>query len=160
MKEVKHYNEHKAKVRIDELQKEAKQLGEIIKLLKEVTGDKEIKTIGAFNKWLTEQTGFKSPSFSASSLDLSDAYNQVRHLTDLVTTVTIEDLNPMYKLNPKAIKKVNEEFTTYFTKEELEIRAKFDKISKQWETLPREIRVRSFVNRDGEIKSAHLTVKK
>ena len=159
MKEVKHHNEHKANVRVAELQKEAKQLGEIIKLLREVTNDKEIKTIGAFQEWLTKETGFKSASFSAESMDLGDAYRQVRYLTDLITTVTLEDLTPMYKLNPKAIKRVNEEFTTYYTKEELEIRASFQKIQSEWEALPKEIRVNSLINRDGSIKSGHLTVK-
>ena len=158
-KEVKHYNEHRASVRIRELEKEAKQLGEIIKLLREVTGDKEVKTIGAFNKWLTEQTGFKSPSFSASSLDLADAYSQVRHLTDLVTTVTISDLTPMYTLKPSTIEKVKKEYTTYYTKEEEKTRAKFNKIVAEWETLPHEIRVNSFVNRTGKLLSGHITVK-
>ena len=159
MKEVKHHNEHKANVRVAELQKEAKQLGEIIKLLREVTGDKEIKTIGAFQEWLTDQTGFKSASFSAESMDLGDAYRQVRHLTDLVTTVTISDLTPMYTLKPKAIEKIQSEFTTYYTKEELEIRSSFQKIQSEWEKLPRDIRVNSLINRDGLIKSGHLTVK-
>ena len=158
-KQVKHFNDHRAKVRVAELEKEAKQLGEIIKLLREVTGDKEIKTIGAFQEWLTEQTGFKSASFSAESMDLGDAYRQVRYLTDLVTTVTIDDLTPMYTLKPKAIEKVKEEFTTYFTKEEQEIRAKFNKIVAEWETLPHEIRVNSFINRTGNLLSGHISVK-
>ena len=158
-KEVKHYNEHKALVRVGELQKEAKQLGEIIKLLREVTNDKEIQTIGAFQEWLTKETGFKSASFSAESMDLGDAYRQVRHLTDLVTTVTVEDLTPMYKLKPAVIEKIQSEFTTYYTKEELKIRAKFQKIQSEWESLPREIRVNSLINRDGLIKSGHLTVR-
>ena len=159
MKEVKHYNEHRANVRVAELQKEAKTLGEIIKLLREVTGDKEIKTIGAFQEWLTKETGFKSASFSAESMDLGDAYRQVRLLTDKVTTITAEDLTPMYKLKPSVIKKIQSEFTTYYTKEELKIRAKFQKIQSEWESLPREIRVNSLINRDGLIKSGHLTVK-
>ena len=158
-KEVKHYNEHRATVRVNELQKEAKQLGEIIKLLREVTGDKEVKTIGAFNKWLVEQTGFKSPSFSASSLDLADAYSQVRHLTDLVTTITVDDLTPMYTLKPTVIEKIQSEFTTYYTKEEKEVRAKFKKIVAEWETLPHEIRVNSFINRTGNLLSWHISVK-
>ena len=158
-KEVKHFNEHRSNVRVSELEKEAKTLGEIIKLLREVTGDKEVKTIGAFNKWLVEQTGFKSPSFSASSLDLADAYSQVRYLTDKVTTITVEDLTPMYKLKPSVIEKIQSEFTTYYTKEELKIRASFQKIQSEWEALPREIRVNSLINRDGLIKSGHLTVK-
>ena len=158
-KEVKHYNEHRATLRVNELQKESKTLGEIIKLLREVTGNKEIKTIGAFQQWLTEQTGFKSASFSAESMDLGDAYRQVRHLTDLVTTVTIEDLTPMYTLKPKTVEKIKEEFTTYYTKEEQEIRAKFNKIVAEFETLPHEIRVNTFVNRTGNLLSGHIVVR-
>ena len=158
-KEVKHFNEHRASVRVSELEKEAKTLGEIIKLLREVTGDKEVKTIGAFNDWLTAQTNFKSPSFSAESMDLGDAYRQIRYLTDLVTTITVEDLTPMYKLKPSVIEKIQSEFKTYYTKEELEIRASFQKIQSEWEALPRAIRVNSLINRDGLIKSGHLTVK-
>ena len=157
--QVKHFNQHRASVRVAELEKEAKTLGELIKLLRAVTKDKEVKTLAAFNDWLCKEAGFKSASFSASSLDLSDAYDQVRYLTDLVTTITVEDLTPMYKLKPSVIKKIQSEFKTYYTKEELEIRASFQKIQSEWESLPREIRVSSLINRDGLIKSGHLTVK-
>jgi hypothetical protein len=159
MKEVKHFNEHRANVRVDELQKEAKKLGELIKLLRTITNDKEIKTLGAFNDWLCEQSGFKSPSFSADSMDLGDAYRQVKYLSDLTPNVAIEDLTPMYALKAKKIEQIKEEFTTYYTKAEKEVRAKFNKIVAEWETLPHEIKVNSFINRTGNLLSGHIAVK-
>ena len=157
--EVKHFNEHRSNVRIAELQKEAKRLGQLIKLLRDVTGDKEVKTIEAFDKWLIEQTGFKSASFSASSLDLADAYSQANILANSVTRLTIEDLTPMYTLKPNVIEQIQSEFTTYYTKEEQKVRAKFNKIVAEWETLPHEIRVNSFINRTGNLLSGHISVK-
>ena len=159
MKEVKHFNEHRANVRVDELQKEAKKLGELIKLLRAVTNDKEIKTLGAFNDWLCKEAGFQSPSFSADSMDLGDAYTQVKYLSDLTPNVAIEDLTPMYTLKAKKIEQIKEEFTTYYTKEEKEVRAKFNKIVAEWETLPHEIKVNSFINRTGNLLSGHIAVK-
>lgn len=159
MKEVKHYNQHRAEVRVGELQKEAKKLGELIKLLRTITNDKEIKTLGAFNDWLCEQSGFKSPSFSADSMDLGDAYRQVKYLSDLTPNVAIEDLTPMYTLKPDVIEQIKSEFTTYYTKEEQKVRAKFNKIVAEWETLPHEIKVNSFINRTGNLLSGHIAVK-
>lgn len=157
--QVKHYNERLANIKVAELQKEAKSLGQLIKLLRETTKDKEIKSLGAFNEWLCKEAGFKSASFSAQSMDLGDVYNQVKHLTDLSPNVSIEDLTPMYSLKASFIEKVQEEFKIYFTKEELETRAKFNKLISEWATLPYEVRINSMINREGLIKSGHISVK-
>ena len=159
MKEVKHYNEHKASVRVSELEKQAKTLGELIKLLREATNDKEVKTLGAFNDWLCKEAGFKSPSFSADSMDLGDVYRRVKHLSDLTPDVALEDITPMHKLKAGFISKIQSEFKVYFTEEELETRSKFNKIIAEWATLPYEVRINSSINREGLIKSGHISVK-
>jgi len=159
MKEVKHYNEHRADVRVAELQKQAKTLGELVRLLKETTSDKEIKSLGAFNDWLCKEAGFKSPSFSADSMDLGDVYRRVKYLSDLTPDVALEDITPMHKLKAGFIDKIREEFKVYFTKEELEVRVKYNKIITEWETLPYEVRISAGVNREGLIKSGHISVK-
>ncbi len=74
-KEIKVYHSHDVDVQLQKMEKEAKTLSELIKLLREVTGNKDIKTIGAFTQWLCKEAGFKSPSFSAESMDLKDAYD-------------------------------------------------------------------------------------
>lgn len=158
MKEVKEYNEHKAKVRVSELQREAKTLGEVIKLLREVTGDKEVKTIGAFNDWLCKEAGFKSASFSAESMDLGDAYRQVRYLTDLVTTVTVDDLTPMYTLKPKTVNKIKEGFTTYYTDEELANVKIFREAQDKFNSLPVDFRRTTGINRNGKLFSNYSNI--
>ena len=159
MKEVKHYSEHRADIRVSELEKQAKTLGELIKLLRETTKDKEVKTLGAFNDWLCKEAGFKSPSFSADSMDMGDVYRQVKHLSDLTPNVSIEDLTPMYTLKATVIDKIREEFKIYFTKEELQVRVKYNKIITDWATLPYEVRISAGINREGLIKSGHISVK-
>jgi len=158
-KQVKAYHSHDVDVQLSKMNKEAKILSDLIKLLRDVTGDKNIKTIGAFNDWLCKEAGFQSPSFSADSMDLGDAYTQVKYLSDLTPNVAIEDLTPMYTLKAKKIEQIKEEFTTYYTKEEKEVRAKFNKIVAEWETLPHEIKVNSFINRTGNLLSGHIAVK-
>ena len=86
-KEIKAYHSHDADVQIGKMQKEAKTLAELIKLLKEVTGDKEINTIGAFTQWLCKEAGFKSASFSAESMDLKDAYDNAHRLSNSMNLI-------------------------------------------------------------------------
>ena len=47
-KEIKVYHSHDVDVQLQKMEKEAKTLSELIKLLSEVTGVNDIKTIGAF----------------------------------------------------------------------------------------------------------------
>jgi len=152
-KQVKAYHSHDVDVQVAKMEKEAEKLGNLIKLLREVTGDKEVKTIGAFNDWLCKEAGFKSPSFSAESMDLKDAYENAHRLSNSINLVTIDDLSPMYKLKPSTIEKVKKQFTVYYTDEEVANIKKFQEAQDSFNSLPYEFRLTMVINRTGKIFS-------
>ena len=146
-KEIKAYHSHDVNVQIGKMEKEAKTLSQLIKLLRDVTGDKEIKTIGGLNDWLRIQTGFKSPSFSADSMDLRDAYDNAHRLNNSINLITIDDLNQMHKLKPSTIEKVKKQYTVYYTDEELENIKIFRDAQDKFNSLPMDFRRTMGVNR-------------
>ena len=152
-KQVKAYHSHDVDVQLAKMNKEAEVLGNLIKLLREVTGDKDIKTIGAFNDWLCKEAGFKSPSFSAESMDLKDAYDNTHRLSNSINLISVEDLNPMYKLKPSTIEKVKKQFTVYYSDEELANIKKFQQAQDIFNNLPFEFRLSLGINRAGKIFS-------
>ena len=152
-KQVKAYHSHDVDVQVAKMEKEAEKLGNLIKLLREVTGDKEVKTIGAFNDWLCKEAGFKSPSFSAESMDLKDAYENAHRLSNSINLVTIDDLSPMYKLKPSTIEKVKEQFTVYYTEEEVANIKKFQEAQDAFNSLPYQFRLSIGINRTGMVFS-------
>ena len=152
-KQVKAYHSHDVDVQLSKMNKEAKTLSDLIKLLREVTGDKNIKTIGAFNDWLCKEAGFKSPSFSAESMDLKDAYENAHRLNNGVTLVSVDDLSPVHKLKPSVIEKVKKQFTIYYTDEEVSNIKKFQEAQDTFNSLPYEFRLSMGINRTGMIFS-------
>ncbi len=152
-KQVKAYHSHDVDVQLSKMNKEAKILSDLIKLLREVTGDKDIKTIGAFNDWLCKEAGFKSPSFSAESMDLKDAYENAHRLSNSVTLVSVDDLSPVHKLKPSVIERVKKQFTIYYTDEEVSNIKKFQEAQDVFNSLPYEFRLSMGINRTGKIFS-------
>ena len=152
-KQVKAYHSHDVDVQLSKMNKEAQILSNLIKLLREVTGDKNIKTIGAFNDWLCKEAGFKSPSFSADSMDLKDAYENAHRLNNGVTLVSVEDLSPVHKLKPSVIEKVKKQYTIYYTDEEVSNIKKFQEAQDTFNSLPYEFRLSMGINRTGMIFS-------
>ena len=146
-KEIKAYHSHDVNVQIGKMEKEAKLLSELIKLLREVTGEKDIKTIGAFNDWLCKEAGFKSPSFSAESMDLKDAYDNAHRLSNSINIISVDDLNPMYKLKPSTIEKVKKQYTTYYSDEELANIKTFREAQDKFNSLPMDFRRTMGINR-------------
>ena len=152
-KEIKAYHSHDVDVQLQKMEKEAKLLSELIKLLREVTGEKDIKTIGAFNDWLCKEAGFKSPSFSAESMDLKDAYDNAHRLSNSVNLISVDDLNPMYKLKPLTIEKVKKQYTVYYTDEELANIEAFRQAQDTFNNLPYQFRLSIGINRSGMVFS-------
>ena len=152
-KEIKAYHSHDADVQVGKMQKEAKTLSELIKLLKEVTGDKEIKTIGAFTQWLCKEAGFKSASFSAESMDLKDAYDNAHRLSNSINLITVDDLDNFHKLKVSTINKVKKQYTVYYTDEELENIKIFRDAQDKFNSLPYQFRLSIGINRSGKVFS-------
>jgi hypothetical protein len=146
-KEIKAYHSHDVDVQLGKMQKEAKTLSELIKLLKEVTGDKEITTIGAFTQWLCEEAGFKSASFSAESMDLKDAYDNAHRLSNSINLITVDDLDNFHKLKVSTINKVKKQYTVYYTDEELENIKIFRDAQDKFNSLPYHFRLSMGINR-------------
>ena len=152
-KQVKAYHSHDVDVQLSKMNKEAKILSDLIKLLRDVTGDKNIKTIGAFNDWLCKEAGFKSPSFSAESMDLADAYNNAHRLSNSINLISADDLTPVHKLKPSTIEKVKKQFTIYYTNEEVSNIKKFQEAQDIFNSLPYEFRLSMGINRSGKVYS-------
>lgn len=146
-KEIKVYHSHDVDVQLQKMEKEAKTLSELIKLLREVTGDKDIKTIGAFTQWLCSTAGFKSASFSAESMDLKDAYDNAHRLSNSISLITVDDLNQMHKLKPSTIEEVKQRYTEYYTDEELENIKAFRDIQDKFNNLPHQFRIATRIDR-------------
>ena len=118
-KQVKYFDSHKASVKIQELEKEAKKLSQLVKLIQQISGSKEIKTLTELNAWLVETVEFESPSFCAEAKGISDGYRMVVRMSKEVS-ITLDEVTPLYQLKQSTIDKVNERYSLYYTDEELE----------------------------------------
>lgn len=146
MKEIKHFQSHEASVEIAELKIQAKKLLAIKNLVQELTGNKTIKSLAELQFWIQIETKFDSPRFGADSMDILDGYQNVVKL-DSEVTITAEQVTPMYDLKPAFIEAIKEKYTTYFTAQELKERKTFRRISKEFNSLPVELRQGAVVNR-------------
>lgn len=146
-KEVKVFHSHDAQIAISAKRVEAKKLSESIKLIREATGLKGTPTLASFNEWLCAEAGFKSPSFSAKSMDLEQVYTRVHNLVKGLT-ITIDDLTPMHQLKQSFIDAINESFTVYYTEQELKDLNTLRKAKELFDSLPYNLRTRSLVNRE------------
>lgn len=151
--EVKAYHSHDIDLQLGKMTKEAKVFSQLIKLLRATTNDKEVTTIGAFNEWLCKEAGFKSPSFSAESMDLKGAYDEAHRLSKSINLISLEDLNPMYKLKPSTIERVKKEYTVLYTDEEQSNIKLFREAQDQFNNLPYEFRLSLGINRSGKVFS-------
>ena len=147
MKEIKHFQNHEASVEIAELKTQAKKLSQITKLVQAITDSKQIKTLTELNVWLTEKTGFDSPRFASDSLDILDDYQNIVKLSKEIS-ITAEQVTPLYDLKPDFIETIKEKYTTYFTAKELKDRKAFKRISKEFNSLPIQLRQGAVVNRE------------
>ena len=147
MNEIKNFQSHNADVEIKELKKEAKKLSELTKLIQAITDSKEIKTVSELNIWLTEKTGFESPRFASDSLDILDGYQNIVKLSKEIS-ITAEQVTPLHDLKPDFIETIKEKHTTYFTAKELKDRKAFKRISKEFNSLPIQLRQGAVVNRE------------
>ena len=153
-KPIQFFDEHNYLVKVEKLTKEAKKLSELIKLMREVTNDKEVTTLGAFNEWLCKEAGFKSPSFSSEALDLKDAYNNVHRLSNEINSLTIKDLTPMHKLSKTLLDRTKEEFTTYYSNNDIRVEVLlFNRLVEQFDSLPYDFKKSVIVNREGKLLS-------
>jgi hypothetical protein len=153
-KPIQFFDEHNYLVKVAKLTKEAKKLSELIKLLREVTGDKEVTTLGAFNDWLCKSAGFKSPSFSSEALDLKDAYENAHRLSNEIDSLTIKDLTPMHKLSKTLLDRTKEEFTTYYSDHRILTDVLlFNRLVEQFDSLPYDFKKSVIVNREGKLLS-------
>ena len=153
-KPIQFFDQHSYLVKVEKLTKEAKKLSELIKLMREVTNDKEVTTLGAFNDWLCKSAGFKSPSFSSEALDLKDAYENVHRLSNEINSLTIKDLTPMHKLSKATLDRVKREYTTYYSDHSIVTDVLlFNRLVEQFNSLPYDFKKSVIVNREGKLLS-------
>ena len=153
-KPIQFFDQHNYLVKVAKLTKEAEKLSKLIKLMREVTNDKEVATLGAFNEWLCKEAGFKSPSFSSEALDLKDAYDNVHRLSNEINSLTIKDLTPMHKLSKPTLDRVREEYTTYYSDHSIVTDVLlFNRLVEQFNSLPYDFKKSVIVNREGKLLS-------
>ena len=151
-KPIKHFDSHNYGIEVGNLTRQAEKLSKLIKMLRDVTGDKNVTSLGEFNEWLCEKSGFKSPSFSAQSMDLQDVYGQVHNLSKEIT-ISKGDLTPMHKPSPQLLEDAKQKFTVYYTNEEYTDVLSLIQIQKQYSELSYSTRMTTGVNREGKLVS-------
>ena len=147
MKEVKYHDSHRYSVALENANRQALKLKEVTQLIQSVTNSTNIKTAIEFDAWLNSKTGFQNASFSASSLDLQDAYKQIKRLNAEVK-ISLDDVNTNFKLKADYKKALKDEHSTYYSSDEIATKERLEKVVLAFNSLSNRERSMLLIGRD------------
>jgi hypothetical protein len=125
VKEVKAQDTHLIRVELSELEQLIPMVIKKNRLLTEL----DVKSISEFEEKLNGETGWRNIVMSASALGYENQYKQLLSLENLIGgKLSANDLTKLNKLKESIVKEITEKNTSYFTKDEIEVRAKLRKI--------------------------------
>ena len=144
-KQQKSFNDHLYSVKFDELTK-------LIPLVKEqqvILAKENCSTLVEFEFKLNEKTGFVNANLASQALGKEAEYQRLKEIElKLNEELSVDDLTKDYKFKLNFLNKLQEEFTVYFTEEELELKTTLESIMKQYNSLPMHHRQLA-INREG-----------
>ena len=147
-KQQKSFNDHLYSVKLDRLTK-------LIPLVKEqqvILAKEECKSLSEFEFKLNEKTGFVNANLSSQALGKEAEYQRLKEIElQLNDEISVDDLTKDYKFKLKFLNTLQEEFTEYYTQQELEINSLLDDAIKAYNTVPIEHRNRLVINNRKEL---------
>jgi hypothetical protein len=144
-KEVKYFDSHKARVKIEQMKKDAKKLSEMTKLIQSISESKEIKTVAELECWIQDKTGFKNIVFGADSLGIKDGYLRAKEMSQGISLV-LQDLTPLYTLKKSVVATIEEQYRTYYSDEEIKVLKQINNVKTLFDELPYQYRMTLFIN--------------
>ena len=145
-KVVKRFNEHAYNVRLDEIKKVA--IPSLIKKRHLLT-KLEKGSLQEFEQNLLDLTGFKSVEMAVKAYEFEKEWMWLRKYTADVSkfNLTEADVTKDGKLTKSYLKALREEYTTYYSKEELEVKDLLEKACKSYNEIPIQFRKKILIDR-------------
>ena len=148
-KTVKSFKEHPYQVKVGELQKEVKIYKEMIDLVKSISAD--AKSVSELEFLYNEKTGFLNSRMSFLSFNLQDKYDEIKRLEGLCKNIDKDTLTSKLELKESYLKALKEEFTTYYTVDELKQNEQLEKVIKMFNDLDHSTRMKVNFNYKQEL---------
>lgn len=148
-KEIKIFNSHAFEVRINELKK--KYLPLVIEY-KEILKKVGCRSRGEFQTLLNSKSSFTNTRLNAMGVGLENEWDRLLELeTILENNLTPKQVTPQNEIKAELVEEIREQYTTYFSEEQLALKNKLEKIMEMYNELPHHHRQLVF-NRGGELQ--------
>ena len=148
-KEIRTFNSHAFEVRINELK--TKYLPLVVEY-KEILKKVGCRSRGEFQTFLNSKSSFTNTRLNAMGVGLENEWDRLLELEIILDGhLTPKQVTPQNEIKAELIEEIREQFTTYFTKEQLALKNKLEKIMKLYNELPNHQRQLVF-NRSGELQ--------
>ena len=143
-KTIKHYNEHRATVEIEELQKKYVQLVmEQRMLLSQV----DATDLLSFEASMNERTKFVKASLSAEALGLEKEHYRLTQLELILDgKLKDEDVTKDGKIHAKKVQEIKDTHTTFYTEDELKALKLINNAIESYNKIPFEYKNKVIIN--------------
>ena len=142
-KQQKSFNDHLYSVKFNELTK-------LIPLVKEqqvILAKENCSTLVEFEFKLNEKTGFVNANLASQALGKEAEYQRLKEIElKLNEEISVDDLTKDYKFKLNFLNKLQEEFTVYYTEDELVVNSLLEGAIEAYNAVPFEHRNRLVIN--------------
>lgn len=145
-KVIKRFNEHGYNVKLEQIQKVA--IPSLIKKTHLLT-KLEKSTLFQFEQDLLNLTQFKSIEMAVKAYEMETEWAELKKYTETLSkyNLTEADVTKDGKLTKSYLKALREEYTTYYSKEELEVKDLLEKACKSYNEIPIQFRKKILIDR-------------
>ena len=147
MKKVKRFDEHRASVETQELEKKYLPLmQEYLLILKKL----EVESLSEFEFKINEKSGFVNATMSATAYGLDSEHKRLNELEKALDgKLSKEDINAKGNVKKSVLDEIKERYTIYYTEEELKTKKILEDVMSAYNSLSFEDRRQIVFTRDG-----------
>ena len=143
-KSIKHFDEHKANVQLEELQKKFAPLVLEQRMLLKKVGAMDLLS---FEASMNEKTHFVKASLSAEALGFEEEHYRLTELERILDgKLHDEDVNKIGGISAKKIQEIKESYTTYYNDTELEALKLINTAIESYNKIPFEYKNKVLIN--------------
>ena len=147
---IKRYNQHAHQVELELLKKQIPKLLEIRQLCQKVAN---AETPDKAEKVLNERSGFMNSRLSFIAYGFEDEYNRIQDLNKEINgLLTLEDITEKGKLKRFKEDEIRAKYIEYYTPEDYAQKEEIERIVKQFNLLPHEVKRTFAIDLKGELR--------
>ncbi|EAQ43030.1 hypothetical protein [Polaribacter sp. MED152] len=132
-KKIKYFAEHPFQVKLGELNKELKAYKELMQIVQKI--EPNATSVSQLEAMLNLKTKFLNAEMSFAAFNLQNEYSKIQDLQKKCRNIESEMLTSKNEFKGSYLKKLEEEFKTYYDDNELQARETLQRIFKEFNEL-------------------------